>query len=203
METSPYNTFRKKEIEKRKKLIKIGGVLLLVVCIVVIILLLTKGKRTVTGEHPKPEKTSSLICEKKGLQYPKINDTDSENKDISIVAIFNGETDLRSIALTYTLVYGSQTEAEHAEALARFDFVGHLGGLGMKYGEFDNNITRFDNKLVISVYGKAEDLESEDRAAYFMLEDEFKKGEDIKSLAGVRDAFEGKGFSCEASTDNK
>ena len=201
MEPSSHDSRRRKKAASKKRLMTVGWILIVLAITIIIVLLLTRGKTTVIGEYPGPERTSSLVCTKKGIKYPKITEVDSDDKTLSITAIFNGETELKSIALEYTLGYHSKEEVKQAEAKAHFEFGSHLGDYD--FTEFDNKFSMYDDRLVVSVYGRSKDLEDENRAGYFMLSTESATKKDLSTLTGVRKAYEKKGFSCESLEDNK
>ena len=188
---------------RKTKLLRVLLVLLVFGLIIFIIFMLTKGKTTVSGSYPESEINSSLVCTKKGAKYSKINDTDSNDKEVAVTAIFDGKSNLKTISLKYTVRYSTEEEATQAEALAHFDFGSHLGNYGFSFDEFDNKFSIIDNALIVSIYDDKKAVESVDRAGYFMLGDEVKSGKDLKKLTALKSVFEKKGYTCEASTDNK
>ncbi len=188
----------KSKRRKRNNTLLLFGVLLLIFAIVLAITSLLKGKETTTGAFPSPVKNEALTCNKSNIAYSKISALGSSSQDISVTMIFNETDSLNTISLDYTLKFESSEAAEKALASAQAKFTEFLSADKFSFSEFNNKFTHYKDKLIASIYGGHEDIASNTRASYFMLD---AKNNTPKTLEDFRKAYEKQNFKCTSTTD--
>ncbi|MBR3131716.1 hypothetical protein IKG31_04070 [Candidatus Saccharibacteria bacterium] len=175
------------------------GVFLIVIAVIIVILVfLLRGRETVSGEFPNPVTNEALTCKKNNAAYTKISTLSSKSQEIAITMIFNGTTSLNKISLDYTLKFDTATVSDSIKASAQEQFSNYLSIDKFSFTEFNNKFSLIKDKLLVSVYGDAADLESSARASYFMLD---TKKSVPKTLEDFRKAYEKQSFECTSTTD--
>ena len=189
----------KKEKEKKKnhKFLKLFFFLLFLLIIILIIIWLLNGSKTISGQYPENVKNESLTCISNNIQYEKTSWIDSDNKELKINAIFNGEDSLKTISLIYTLTYASEEDAYFAEAKSHAQINEGFATIGYNTRKFNNKFSRYDNKLIITLTASGAEID-EYSADYFLLPKEETKAR-LEKLSDYEKELEAKGLKC-AST---
>ena len=188
-----------KKSRRGKIMAYFATILLVFSCLVILVLLLVNGKETTTGAYPNPTETHSLTCVRKNIKYPKITSVDSNDKTISVTAIFNSTTSLRKITLDYSMRFKQESDVEYANAVAHASFSEELAKDKFSFTEFDNKFSSYKDTLTISVFGNTDDISSKARASYFMIDAENRDAP--KTLDDYRELYEGQRFECTSTTD--
>ena len=183
--------------KKDHKAIKLISLLLFLLIVVIIIIWLLHGKTTTHGQYPENLKNESLTCISNELIYPATPATVSEDRELKINAIFNGENHLSSINLSYSLSYQTTDDVVKAEALAHADFNRKLGKRGFSAGKFNNKFTVLNDRLVVSIYGNTSDI-TQETSDFFMID---SNTELPKTIWEYKKAFEATGFKCTSTLD--
>ena len=188
------------ESRKRRtsRFFKLGAFLLVLAIVIFVLILILKGKETTTGEFPNVVKNEALTCKKANTTYSKINALSSSSQEIAVTMIFIETTSLNRISLDYTLYYDSFEASKRAEASAHAQFSAHLAEDHFSFTEFTNKFAPMKDRLKVSVYGGPEDLTSNTRASYFMLDAEKST---LETLEDFREAYETEGFKCTSTAD--
>ena len=184
--------------EKRDhRFLKLFFFLLFLVFVILVIIWLLRGSKTVSGQYPENLKNESLSCVSNELTYPFTPATVSEDRELKINAVFNGENHLSSINLSYSLGYQTTEEVVSAEAVAHADFNRKLGKRGFSAGKFNNKFTVLDNRLVVSIYGASGDI-VDNTADFFMID---SSSELPKTIRDYKKTYEALGFECTSTLD--
>ena len=174
--------------------------LLLLAIIVAVIIWLLHGQTVTSGKYPENIKNESLTCISSQIQYEKTSWIDSEEKELKINAIFNGEESLKTLSLIYTLTFESESDAYYAEAKSHAQLNEGFAAVGYDVRKFSNKFSRYDNQLIITLTATKTELD-EYSASYFLLPTD-ENGFHIKTLSDFRTAFEANGMNCSSSTEN-
>lgn len=173
--------------------------LTLIVIIILIILWLLRGKTTTRGQYPENVRNESLVCESTAISYPKITRADSDKKELQISLIFYGEEELKSASLTYTLYYSSEEKVTASESFAHAEFNKGLYSLGFDSEKFSNKFARFSDRLVVSLFANASDI-NEYAGSYFMI-----NVNDLavmpKTIFEYQKQYTSQGFSCKMTKE--
>ena len=187
--------------KKDHKAIKLISLLLFLLIVIIIIIWLLHGKTTTSGQYPANVRNESLTCESKSIVYEKVNQVNSDNKELKINMVFNGVDSLSSASIKYTLRYDSNTEAHNAAAIAHAQFNIGLQELGYDSSKFNNKISEIGSDLVITLNATSKTEINEKTASYFLLS-QTKDGTYPESLSEYRQNYELQGFSCTSTIDN-
>lgn len=136
-----------------------------------------------------------LKCRDDKLTHPVLTHIRPTSFTNEISANFQNDK-LTSIMYQYNGVYGSETEADEAEAFAAADYNTILTkDYGVNNDIFSHVFAKDGNKLLLTINGRAEKVDSR-VAPYFMLgrDDSFSK-----TLTYMREKYENAGFSCEVT----
>ncbi len=186
--------------KKDHKALKLVSFLLFLAIIIFIIIWLLHGKTTTTGQYPENVRNESLTCISTTTTYEKVNQVNSNNKELKISMVFDGEDALSSASLKYTLKFGSYSESYSAEAISHAQFNLALQALGYDSSKFNNKFSIIDNELVISLSTTASKGIDDFTRSYFLI-DYAKDDELPKTLAEYKTNYEKQGFSCTSTVD--
>lgn len=201
-----YGAGRKKEKKekpekKNHKGLKLVAFLTLIATIIIVVLWLLRGKTTISGQYPANVRNESLICESNSITYEKVNNVNSDNKELKISMVFNDVNTLSSASLKYVLHFASSQEVHDADAISHAQFNIALQNLGYDSGKFNNKFSEIDNDLVITLnLSSSKGLDDVTRS-YFLIE-YTKDGKLPKTLSEYQKNYESQGFSCTPTVDN-
>lgn len=183
--------------KKNHKALKLIGILLFLLIVVIIIIWLLHGKTTTTGQYPENIRNESLSCVSKTKKYSIVDLVDSDEKELKINAIFNGEDSLKNISIIYTLIYATENDAYRSESVAHAELNETLTAAGFNTNKFSNKFARYNERLIISLTANGSEL-NEFSSRFFELNlndtDDFPK-----TLTDFRKVYETTGFSCEST----
>ena len=187
---------KKKEEKKNHKFLKLFVFLLFLLILILIIIWLLKGSKTVSGQYPENVKNESLICKATGLIPPKIDSIDSDEKEITINAVF-GDDELKRLYFTYSLRYDTEDAAYGAEAKSHALLNKAFAASGYSADEFDAKFSRYGGNLTISLTTTSNEIDAFS-APFFMIQDNYRDGLTLQSL---NEMYKQQGFNCQTSQD--
>lgn len=186
--------------KKDHKAIKLISLLLFLLIVVIIIIWLLRGKTTTSGQYPANVRNESLTCTSNAITYEKVNQVNSDDKELKISMVFTGKDTLSSASLRYALKFGSYGEAHSAAAISQAQFNIALQTLGYDSSKFNNKFSIIDNELVITL-SIASSKSIDDTARSYFLIDYVKDDELPKTLIEYKTNYEKQGFSCTSTVD--
>lgn len=174
----------------------IGLITIAIVLIVTAVVNATKGKTAGDVKVGNESKVTGLICKDTALIHPALVSVPMNSHTNTITASFQDDK-LSSISLMYEGVYGTERAAKSAEAFARADYNEILV---KKYGEnIDVFLVNFPvNGVTMQMVQTTRDISkiNTNTVTYFLLD----QGTIIaKTLNGLKEQYETKGFACEES----
>jgi len=201
-----YGAGRKKEKgeklkKKNHKGLKLAIFLLFIVAIVIVVLWLLRGKTTISGQYPANVRNESLICESNSITYEKVNNVNSDNKELKISMVFNDVNTLSSASLKYILHFASSQEVHDADAISHAQFNIALQNLGYDSSKFNNKFSEIDNDLVITLNLSSSKSLDDTIRSYFLVE-YTKDGKLPETLSEYQKNYESQGFSCTSTVNN-
>ena len=207
-----YGAGKKKEKQRReqpdkadkkdRRALKLVIFLTFIALIILAILWLLRGKTTISGQFPANVRDESLVCESDKITYEKVNQINSENKNLKISMVFNGKESLKSADLKYTLTFGSYSEAYSAEAISHAQFGLGLQTLGFDLSKFSNKFSIIDNVLDISLHLSSEKGVDDATRSYFLIN--YKDDNSLPlDLSEYRQNYESQGFTCASTTEQQ
>lgn len=164
--------------------------------IILAILYLLRGTTKISGKYPENINNESITCYSKELRFDKTPSLDSDNKQIRINMIFNGEEDLKAISLEYTLNYATEDEAYRAEAVSHAELNRSLASAGYSTDKFENKFARYNNKLIISLFSNLNELD-QISASFFMLNHDAVVSS--KTMDEYEEYYTNQGFACKST----
>ena len=159
---------------------------------------LMKGSQTHSGEYPANVRRESLSCEIDNTAYPLIPSLSGENSSLRITAVFNGNVSLKSISLAYTVPFEDREAVESAENITHAEFAENLSDAGFKTTDLGNKFSRFDDRLMFSLYAENNQL-TKASAPFFMLSESKTLPSNLQSF---RKNYEAQGFKCQSTSEN-
>ena len=182
----------KVERKKNTPYVIIVGILLVIMLIAIFLFFGLKGETKTSDETMENEKSESVICTIKGLDYPFFSYNKSINENTKITMVFNGKK-LGSIYLMHEMLYDNDEIAAVSSTQNHADMNKSFGNT---YGAdaFNANYHVGDNKMRMSLYTEAKKLD-EDAKKYFLATSvDNNKNSLIKN-------YERQGFTCENNTN--
>ena len=195
-----YNSRKGGKLSKNngKNQLWIGLVLVLaaVVLIVVVVINAMKGEATGDVKIGGEAKVTGIVCKSTASLHPALASVQANSYVNTITANFRDDK-LSSISLLYEGDYGTAKNAESAETYARSDY---NDVLIKRYGEdieiFSSNFSVDGTKMQFVQTTRDIGRINNNTVEYFLLD----RGTNIaKSLNGLKEQYEAKGFTCEIS----
>ena len=195
-----YKEPKKKSEKKDHGILKLLGFLLFLAIIVLIIIWLLRGKTTTSGQFPANVRNESLVCESSNITYQKVDSIDSDDKNLKISMVFNGEASFSSASLKYTLHFASSGEAHSAEAVSHAQFNLALQALGYDAGKFNNKFSEIGSDLIITLNLSSGKTLDDTTRSYFLVE-YTDSGNLPETLSEYRHNYESQGFACTSTVE--
>lgn len=186
---------QKKSEKKDHRILKLLGFLLFLAIIFLIIIWLLRGRTTTSGQFPANVRNESLVCESDNITYEKVNSVSSDDKNLKISMVFNGEASFSSASLKYTLHFASSGEAHSAEAVSHAQFNLALQALGYDAGKFNNKFSEIGSDLIITLNLSSSKTLDDTTRSYFLVE--YAENDMLpETLSEYRHNYESQGFAC-------
>ena len=199
------STFYHKKTNRRLigSLVRLGIVLIALAVLTIALCRMLRGSETTSGAFPANVTNESLVCSSKNIKYKKITAAESDDTDLNIIMIFSGTQPLKSISLTYTMGFENAEEVKKAETFSHAEFNYGLADLGYASDKFANKFSQFSDRLTLSLFANANELDLIN-IRYFALNDS-EDDKDVllrlpNSLAEYKKVYQNAGFSCTSTS---
>lgn len=155
----------------KKTTTKTLGLILVIVAVVgfiiVVLLYLMHGNIVTTNNEITSISSRLLSCVSDEVPYPVFTYDNSDKKELKVDLIFAGDR-LKTIALNYTLYYGSKEAIMSSEAVNHADMNLSFYGNGLGSDALNAKYTKLSDGLRFSLYAHGVDVNAA-IARYFML----------------------------------
>ena len=168
---------------------------LLIGVVLALIWLLTYKQESYVSSEVESGEYGALECTSPDPSEPFFTFDTTQEATHEIKILF-ADSKLKNATYKYDGIYASREAAENAEAWLHGDYNKYMGNNGINEESLNPNFSVNDNKLIISLYAEANEINDVVAKLFFMDTDAVNKLKNF-SVKDFKLLYETKGFTCQ------